>query len=468
MGEADVPDGEDVPIAVEAPGVEAPAAAVEAAPMPVTAVATPVAETTVVAKGGAEENGACETLLHRDAVIDFVHCSCQCACWRHSQRAIKKIMGFPSQCSIWETVFMVLTGYALFASDVQGAFCPPEMDTFFVVMTMMCLFMFMLELTMMSVASTRDEPYFLMFFFWLDLVAALSLLADIPWLTNAVLGELTMARAGRAARAGTRAGRVVRVLRVLRLIRIVRLLKMFRRKSNDEDEDEDEGEEKKPTADGLSKKITELDTVKQIIAVLTMLFILPLLEAETTDNGPAVLMQTISKLAAHPTTYNATHPSEYCQAIQDTVDKLATFTPPARSTFQEWLAPPGVTQTYPLRFLEIQTGPGVKHTCFSSTVVIDSGVGDLRKNEQSKAWQPETAATWDSGDVRVRMIVDARAVTREEHIYNMLVTCFVIFILGGMAMISQKVRRGVHTQLQPWGEEGDGGGGGGAAGVEIS
>ena len=378
--------------------------------------------------------GTCEALLHRDAVIDFVHCSCQCPCWRSTQRCMKKVMGWPSSCSIWETVFMILTGYALFASDIQGAFCPVSFDTFFVVMTLLCLFMFMLELTMMSVASTRDEPYFLMFFFWLDMVAALSLLADIPWLTNALLGELTMARAGRAARAGTRAGRVVRVLRVLRLIRIVRLLKMFRRKSDDDEEEEDAGEEKKPTADGLSKKITELDTVKQIIAVLTMLFILPLLEAEVTDNGPAVLMQTITKLAAHA------DGSRYCTAIHDTVTELNTFTPPSRSWIQDWLAPPENTMAFPIRYLEIFAGASrTNHVCYNSTVVIDHGVSDLRKNELKKMWQPDAALTFEAKNVAVRIMVDNRAGEREGHVFNMMVTCFVIFILGGMAMISQKV-----------------------------
>lgn len=92
---------------------------------------------------------------------------------------------------------------------------------------------FLIELILSSIAK---EGYFLGFYFWLDLVATLSLITDIGWIWNEIIGNedvsasnaeqaSQLARAGRGARLGTRAGRVARIIRLIRLIRIVKLYK---------------------------------------------------------------------------------------------------------------------------------------------------------------------------------------------------------------------------------------------------
>ena len=87
-------------------------------------------------------------------------------------------------------------------------------------------------------ACIAKEDYFLGFYFWLDLISTLSLITDIGWVMNAMMGTsdsggdasnaqsaTKLARAGRGARIGTKAGRVARVIRLIRLIRIVKLYK---------------------------------------------------------------------------------------------------------------------------------------------------------------------------------------------------------------------------------------------------
>lgn len=64
--------------------------------------------------------------------------------------------------------------------------------------------------------------FFLGFYFFLDLIATLSLLGDIPMFIALLTGDngsgkvlngsTTLARAGRTSRAGARAGRVARVI----------------------------------------------------------------------------------------------------------------------------------------------------------------------------------------------------------------------------------------------------------------
>ena len=86
-------------------------------------------------------------------------------------------------------------------------------------------------------ASVGKPVYWLSFFFWLDLIATLSLVTDIDPLVEAVSSSeqdgngsaatdtATLARASRGARIGTRAGRMTRVIRLIRLIRVVKLYK---------------------------------------------------------------------------------------------------------------------------------------------------------------------------------------------------------------------------------------------------
>lgn len=89
-----------------------------------------------------------------------------------------------------------------------------------------CLCLFSVEIAVLSFAQAG---YFLNTFFWLDLIATLSLIFDITWLYSAEVSpqtDLTVARASRAARVGSRAGRIARVLRVARLVRVLRLLRI--------------------------------------------------------------------------------------------------------------------------------------------------------------------------------------------------------------------------------------------------
>jgi hypothetical protein len=77
---------------------------------------------------------------------------------------------------------------------------------------------FLIELGIMSYARPK---YACRVPFWLDLLAAISLIGDIPFFASSVLPSgFAAARAGRAARAGTKAGRLVRLIRLTRLVSI--------------------------------------------------------------------------------------------------------------------------------------------------------------------------------------------------------------------------------------------------------
>ena len=130
------------------------------------------------------------------------------------------------------TVIMTtVTLYALFGDDIRCLFFTKAADNVFYVLTIIAMSLFMLEVILSSIAK---EDYFLSFYFWLDFIATVSLIFDIGWFWNAILGTGSVsnakqaksaAKAGRGARLGTRASRIARIVRLIRLIRIVKLYK---------------------------------------------------------------------------------------------------------------------------------------------------------------------------------------------------------------------------------------------------
>lgn len=78
----------------------------------------------------------------------------------------------------------LLTIFSLFSSDVQAAWCPPTVDYSFNVVQTMLLAFFSIEIILCCISK---DNYFLSFFFWLDVLATLSLIQDIDWIFNALL-----------------------------------------------------------------------------------------------------------------------------------------------------------------------------------------------------------------------------------------------------------------------------------------
>ncbi|CAG9322321.1 unnamed protein product [Blepharisma stoltei] len=146
------------------------------------------------------------------------------------------------------TTFMtLLTIYALFGDDLRLALTSKPADDVFYGFTTACLFFFSVEIILSSIFK---EGYWLSFFFWLDVVSTLSLVTDIGWIWNKMVGTSSIskgakvARAGRASRAGTRAARIIRVIRVIRLIRVAKLYKAAKSNMINKDK-EDKGKLKR-------------------------------------------------------------------------------------------------------------------------------------------------------------------------------------------------------------------------------
>ena len=121
---------------------------------------------------------------------------------------------------------IVITVYALFFDDLRQIFFEKKDDEVFFGLTTVCLGFFLLEILLSSYAL---PDYFLSFFFWLDVVATVSLIGDIGWifdnLTQASTDTTNLAKTSRAAR-------VTRIIRVVRLVRLVRIVKLYKQARN--------------------------------------------------------------------------------------------------------------------------------------------------------------------------------------------------------------------------------------------
>ncbi len=116
----------------------------------------------------------------------------------------------------------VITIYALFFDDIRILYIPMVADNVFYTLTAISAVMFAIEIVL---ASLSKDKYFNSFFFWLDVISTVSLLADIGWIMELIVagatGILSIAKTSRA-------GRVTRVIRVIRLIRLIRIVKLYK------------------------------------------------------------------------------------------------------------------------------------------------------------------------------------------------------------------------------------------------
>jgi hypothetical protein len=121
----------------------------------------------------------------------------------------------------------IVTVYTLFFDDIRVLSIKKQYDDIFFGITSSCFFIFTIEILL---AAMCREEYFMTFFFWLDIISTISMLPDIGWVWDFVMGEGGTPQAGNAASLvkTSRAGRVTRIIRIIRLIRLIRIVKLYK------------------------------------------------------------------------------------------------------------------------------------------------------------------------------------------------------------------------------------------------
>ena len=196
--------------------------------------------------------------------------------------------------------------FLLVQDDVRLSSTSKDADIYFTVFLMISLILFTMEILASSVAI---DDYKYSFYFYLDIVATLSIISDLQFLldffarilsmsvsedeVNAIPGVMHIENAINA-----KIQQVVKALKLVRLIRIIKLYKYIKQSMSKEQEEEesdieDEEEDEKERLDSLFKRetdpsklgkaLSDRNTREVIIGVLLMLMILPLLTPTETD-----------------------------------------------------------------------------------------------------------------------------------------------------------------------------------------
>lgn len=208
---------------------------------------------------------------------------------------------------------MLLTFLALFLDDFRILVLPHSADQFCSTLSFIILIVFATEFSLQCMFK-RDYRFSL--FFYLDLVATLSLVTDVIFLSELIFGETMnvvtiqqfctqrgdegnftdvdegelgdtgqVARAGRAARVAARTARLMRILRFLRVIRAFKIFKFFHAFGSELDNSE---MELRANPTRIGAHLAEVISQRVIIVVLVLfvgtVLVFNLFEVE--DDGP--------------------------------------------------------------------------------------------------------------------------------------------------------------------------------------
>ena len=142
----------------------------------------------------------------------------------------------------------LLTIIVLFASDIQIAFLRVEVDKTFNICQCIILGIFLLEFILNCLAK---KDYLFSFFFYLDLIATISIIQDIDWIINPILGYSSntatsnrkkSVQASKAMNKVSSASRATRILRIIRIVRLIRMVKLYKNYINKKVQIENEKE----------------------------------------------------------------------------------------------------------------------------------------------------------------------------------------------------------------------------------
>lgn len=166
------------------------------------------------------------------------------------------------------------------------------------------------------VGSVVIDDFKYSFFFYLDIVATLSIISDIPWMLDLLVmlvGERSYVEGANAIPGvmyteSTANGKITQVFKSLRLIRLIRIIKLYKyiiQSKQRNEESQQPGQNKKKVIDTsqvpgapeeneslfkretdpskLGKALSDQNTREVIIGVLLMLMVLPLLSHSEID-----------------------------------------------------------------------------------------------------------------------------------------------------------------------------------------
>uniref|UniRef100_A0A0G4F3H4 Guanylate cyclase domain-containing protein n=1 Tax=Chromera velia CCMP2878 TaxID=1169474 RepID=A0A0G4F3H4_9ALVE len=391
---------------------------------------------------------------------------------------------------------MIVTCFALYGDDIRLFFFNKNADQTFFALFFISFVLFAAELTVNCIIM---EGYKAGFFFYLDIVATVSLIPDIEWIMTPLLtalgqsgsggglGNATAARAGRASRAGTRAGRIVRLVRLVRLIRVADLAQWLCPRELTEEEQEEKrkaeeqakvnaqkGEEaaKRIEASRLGKILSEQTTRRVILGVLTVLFVIPNLQYSEVDLSAEYGLEQLTLYGASRCNAKdyANFPSFGCSMYDPPLTDVGWVTDEGWK-YMLWLystssLDPATALTMtsvsstdvPRRLLWLQIPDFLNNGTMTNISSVSSSAGDWEAEGRCAGFRTEFACPWRESEMEVVAFTPSQCAKTERACQqlvsgakflnldnsrlsaglSMLTTTFIVFLLGlGSLMFSR-------------------------------
>lgn len=236
-----------------------------------------------------------------------------------------------------QLVLMFLTMYALFGDDLRLLLLPKSADAFCSSIVFVIFLIFSLEWAAQCVFKPK---YTYSLFFWLDLLATVSLVTDIIFLSDLIFGEINnvatvqevcvsaathtgqhatslmseidpageagqVVRTGRAARVATRTARLIRIVRVLRVLRVFKVFRFFGGFGGTREEESKVNEPVtvKSSTTKMGAKLAEQISQRVILVVLTLFVgvVMTLQLYQNHDSGPNVGLEWMDTMRVNET-----------------------------------------------------------------------------------------------------------------------------------------------------------------------
>lgn len=182
-----------------------------------------------------------------------------------------------------------ITVYVLFADDMRMLLASVHEDDGFFAMACLCMGVFVLEI-LLSLYVKPDYRW--SYYFYLDLIATVSLITDIGWVWEHVTStqdtnQLDQVReADHTSRTTSRSLKIIQIVRLVRLIRLVKLYKGVQTALKGRRVAKVQPETFLPTESLIGKKLSELTIKRVLFFVLLLLVMLPLFELDLYYSDP--------------------------------------------------------------------------------------------------------------------------------------------------------------------------------------
>eukprot|EP01082_Thalassiosira_pseudonana_P013135 g12129.t1 g12129 contig6:1276257-1277974(-) len=355
------------------------------------------------------------------------------------------------------TFMSLVTVYALYGDDVRILAFEPSSDGAFLAMSTIAFMSFLLEISLLCWCrdnylqkpdlealkeictvrhwNRRESAVAYMkklgkalhmgsFYFWLDLISTFSMVIEMPWILQggmeSAVDSIDSTMTGKASMAGARAANKLKILRMVRLVRLAKLYKYFSTKQGAKSAGVAPAVGAIPAESHVGAEMSDRTTKKVIVGILIMLMGIPLLQVDEVDYRNEFSMNMVLE--------NRIQLSDGISA-----GKLE------RWQFSESL------------LLESTDCIGITYRGFDDGLRTNATIPEGRQSVGSLRRQAIDVITISDVDyVRLMTSVfDASERVREEAFLGMLLTSFVIVLLGlGMISFTKDVRNLVIVPIE--------------------